>query len=580
MSFPFERPLGATARPGGGVEFRVWAPRASAVSVLDQPLEPVGFGVWEGVLDAEPGDDYRFVLDGRRHADPMSRSQPRGLRGPSRVVDPEAFEWTDAGWDGVPLDELVLYELHVGTFTPEGTFDAVIPHLRELRSLGVNAIELMPVSQFPGERGWGYDGVFLRAPHHAYGGPDGLRRLVDAAHASGIGVVLDLVLNHVGASGVRTLKAFGPYFTDRYETGWGKAINYDDTECEGVREWALQGAASLVREYHLDGLRLDAVHAIVDAGPRNLLAELADRVHAERPSALVIAESNRNDPRTIRPEAEGGVGQDAQWADDFHHALHTLLTGEREGYYRDFGLVEHLARAFDRPFVYDGRWSEARRRRVGAPAGDRPPEQFVVCSQNHDQVGNRAFGDRPPRRARPLAAFCALLSPFTPMLFMGEEWGESAPFQFFTDHIDKRIARATREGRRKEFAEFAAFAGEEVPDPQSPETFERSKLTRREDRRLAALYRDLLDLRPHLPQVEPEIVHDERARWLRVRRGPFELAMNFAPRRRRVPIASLARDAPPATRLPPPNEILLATHDASLEADHVVLPPLAGAVLR
>ena len=580
MSFPFERPLGATARPGGGVEFRVWAPRPSAVSVLEQPLEPVGFGVWEGVLDAEPGDDYRFVLDGRRHADPMSRSQPRGLRGPSRVVDPSAFEWTDAGWDGVPLDELVLYELHVGTFTPEGTFDAVIPHLRGLRSLGVNAIELMPVSQFPGERGWGYDGVLLRAPHHTYGGPDGLRRLVDAAHASGIGVVLDLVLNHVGASGVRTLKAFGPYFTDRYETGWGKAINYDDTECEGVREWALQGAASLVREYHLDGLRLDAVHAIVDAGPRHLLAELADRVHAERPSALVIAESNRNDPRTIRPEAEGGVGQDAQWADDFHHALHTLLTGEREGYYRDFGLVEHLARAFDRPFVYDGRWSEARRRRVGAPAGDRPPEQFVVCSQNHDQVGNRAFGDRPPRRARPLAAFCTLLSPFTPMLFMGEEWGESAPFQFFTDHIDKRIARATREGRRKEFAEFAAFAGEEVPDPQSPETFERSKLTRREDRRLAALYRDLLDLRPHLPQVEPEIVHDERARWLRVRRGPFELAMNFAPRRRRVPIASLARDAPPATRLPPPNEILLATHDASLEADHVVLPPLAGAVLR
>jgi maltooligosyltrehalose trehalohydrolase len=566
VSFPFERPLGATARPGGGVEFRVWAPRPSAVSVLDQPLEPVGYGVWEGVLDAEPGDDYHFVLDGRRHADPMSRSQPGGLRGPSRVVDPSAFEWTDAGWGGVPLDELVLYELHVGTFMPEGTFDAVIPHLRELRSLGVNAIELMPVSQFPGERGWGYDGVFLRAPHHAYGGPDGLRRLVDAAHASGIGVFLDLVLNHVGASGVRTLKAFGPYFTDRYETGWGKAINYDDTECEGVREWALQSAASLVREYHLDGLRLDAVHAIVDAGPRHLLAELADRVHAERPSALVIAESNRNDPRTIRPQAEGGQGQDAQWADDFHHALHTLLTGEREGYYRDFGRVEHLARAFARPFVYDGRWSEARRRRVGAPSGDRPPEQFVVCSQNHDQVGNRAFGDRPPRRARPLAAFCTLLSPFTPMLFMGEEWGENAPFQFFTDHTDKRIARATREGRRKEFADFAAFAGEEVPDPQSPETFERSKLTRRADRHLVALYHDLLRLRPQLPRIEPDITHDEAGRWLRVRRGPFELAMNFAARRREVPVAG--------------GEVVLSTHDAMLGDGHVVLPARAGAVVR
>ena len=566
MSFPFERPLGATARPGGGVEFRVWAPRASAVSVLDHDLQPAGYGVWEAVLDAEPGDDYYFRLDGRRHADPMSRSQPKGLRGPSRVIDPSAFEWTDAGWDGVPLDELVLYELHVGTFTPEGTFDAVTPHLRGLRSLGVNAIELMPVSQFPGERGWGYDGVFLRAPHHAYGGPDGLRRLVDAAHSEGMGVFLDLVLNHVGASGARTLKAFGPYFTDKYETGWGKAINYDDTECEGVREWALQSAASLVREYHLDGLRLDAVHAIVDAGPRHVLAELADRVHAERPSALVIAESNRNDPRTIRQEAEGGLGHDAQWADDFHHALHTLLTGEREGYYRDFGRVEHLARAFDRPFVYDGRWSEARRRRVGAPAGDRPPEQFVVCSQNHDQVGNRAFGDRPPRRARPLAAFCTLLSPFTPMLFMGEEWGENAPFQFFTDHTDKRIARATREGRRKEFADFAAFAGEEVPDPQSVETFERSKLTRRSDKHLSALYQDLLRLRPQLPRIEPEIAHDEAGRWLRVRRGPFELAMNFASRRRRVPVAGA--------------RLVLSTHDASVEDGYVVLPARAGAVLR
>jgi maltooligosyltrehalose trehalohydrolase len=548
------------------VEFRVWAPRPTTVALGGHDLQPVGYGVWESVLDAEPGDDYYFLLDGRRHPDPMSRHQPAGLRGPSRVVDPEAFEWTDTGWDGVPLRELVLYELHVGTFTPEGTFEAVIPHLRGLRELGVTAIELMPASEFPGARGWGYDGVYLRAPHNAYGGPDGLRRLVDAAHGAGMGVVLDLVLNHLGASGMRTMRAFGPYFTDKYDTGWGKAINYDDTDCEGVREWALQSAASLVREYHLDGLRLDAVHAILDSGPRHLLAELADRVHAERPSALVIAESNRNDPRTIRPEDEGGLGQDAQWGDDFHHALHTLLTGEREGYYRDFGRVEHLARAFERPFVYDGRWSEARRRRVGAPAGDRPPEQFVVCSQNHDQVGNRAFGDRLPRRARQLAAFCTLLSPFTPLLFMGEEYGEDAPFQFFTDHIDKRIARATREGRRKEFEDFAAFAGEEVPDPQAPETFERSRLTRREDRRLAALYRDLLALRPQLPPVEADIAYDDEARWLRVRRGPFELAMNFASRRREVPVAG--------------TEIVLSTHDVALAGGVVGLPARAGAVVR
>jgi maltooligosyltrehalose trehalohydrolase len=408
--------------------------------------------------------------------------------------------------------------------------------------------------------------VFLQAPHHAYGGPEGLRRLVDAAHGVGMGVVLDLVLNHVGASGVRTMKAFGPYFTDRYDTDWGKAINYDDADCEGVREWALQGAASMVREYHLDGLRLDAVHAIMDTSPRHLLVELADRVHAERSSALVIAESNRNDPRTLRPPEEGGLGQDAQWADDFHHALHTLLTGESEGYYRDFGRVEDLARAFERPFVYDGRWSEERRRRVGGPAGDRPPEQFVVCAQNHDQVGNRAFGDRMPRRVLPLAACCTLLSPFTPLLFMGEEYGEEAPFLFFTDHVDKRIARATREGRRKEFAAFAAFRGEEVPDPQAVETFERSKLTRRADRRIAALYRDLLRLRPQLPRVEAEVAFDEDRRWLRVRRGPFELALNFAPRRHEVPVAG--------------SEVVLATREATLGDGHVVLPARAGAVVR
>ena len=569
MTYPFERPLGATPRPEGGVELRVWAPRPERVSVrlgrTDHPLEAAGYGVWEGVVDLSPGDDYWFVLDARRHPDPMSRHQPRGLRGPSRVVDPSAFRWTDGGFAGVPLGDLVLYELHVGTFTAEGTFEAAIPHLRALRELGVTAIELMPVSEFPGARGWGYDGVYLQAPHHAYGGPEGLRRLVDAAHAEGIAVVLDLVLNHLGASGVRTIKGFGPYFTARYDTAWGKAINYDDAGCDGVREWAVQSAVALVRDYHLDGLRLDAVHAIVDTSPRHLLEELAARVHAERPSALVIAETNRNDPRTVRPPAWGGLGQDAQWADDFHHALRVLLTGEREGYYRDFGTVGQLAKALHRPFVYDGIWSEVRRRRVGAPADDVPPERFVVCSQNHDQVGNRAFGDRMPAAARPLAAFCTLLSSATPMLFMGEEYGEPAPFQFFTDHIDKRIARATRDGRRKEFAAFAAFA-EQVPDPQAPETFERSKLTRRGDPELAALYRHLLRLRPQLPREDRDTAFDEEGRWLRLGRGPFELAMNFAAEPRRVPVAG--------------RELVLATHPSELGDGHLELPALTGAVVR
>jgi maltooligosyltrehalose trehalohydrolase len=568
VSYPFQRPLGATPRPEGGVELRVWAPRPERVAVrlgrTDLPLEPAGYGIWERVLDIAPGDDYWFVLDGRRHPDPMSRHQPRGLRGPSRVVDPAGFAWSDGDWAGVPLRDTVLYELHVGTFTAAGTFEAAIQHLRSLRELGVTTIELMPVSEFPGVRGWGYDGVYLQAPHHAYGGPDGLRRLVDAAHAEGIAVVLDLVVNHLGASGVRTIKAFGPYFSDSYDTDWGKAINYDGAESEGVREWALQSAAGLVRDYHLDGLRLDAVHAIVDTSPRHVLEELAARVHAERRSALVIAETNRNDPRTVRPAAVGGLGQDAQWADDFHHALRVLLTGEREGYYRDFGQVGQLAKAYHRPFVFDGVWSEARRRRVGAPADDRPPEQFVVCSQNHDQVGNRAFGDRMPAPARPLAAFCILLAPFTPLLFMGEEYGEEAPFQFFTDHIDKRIARATREGRRKEFAAFAAFA-DEVPDPQAPETFERSRLTRRENAAIAALYRDLLRLRADLPRDEAETAFDEAAGWLRVRRGAFELAMNFARDERRVPVGG--------------GELVLATHTSTLAEGRVVLPALAGAVV-
>ena len=571
--YPWERPLGATPHADGTVELRVWAPRPQRITARvggrEHALAHEGFGVHAAQIEAQANEDYVFVLDGRELPDPGSRWQPAGLRGPSRIVDPRAFEWADGGWHGVALRDLVLYELHVGTFTREGTFEAAIRHLTALADLGVTAIELMPVAEFPGTRGWGYDGVYLSAAQSSYGGPHGLQRLVDAAHRAGLGVILDVVYNHVGASGVKALEAYGPYFTDRYSTFWGPAINYDDSDCDPVREWVLQSAEGWIRDFHLDGLRLDAIHAIYDSSARPILRELAERVHARRSSALVIAESGRNDPLVIRPAREGGYGHDAVWADDFHHALRTLLTGERDGYYEEFGKVADLAKAFRRPHVHDGQYSSLRRRRFGAPAPDRRPEQFVVFDQNHDQVGNRAFGDRLPRECQPLAAFTTLLAPFTPLLFMGEEYGERAPFQFFTDHIDEEIAQATREGRRREFAAFAAFAGEEVPDPQDPATFQRSKLTREGDDATSALYRRLLAMRRQLPSGEDAtaIDFDERARWLRVRRGAFVLVCNFAGREARIPAGDVLR-------------VELATHAARLDDGDVVLPARAGALLR
>ncbi|MFT3865667.1 MAG: malto-oligosyltrehalose trehalohydrolase [Solirubrobacterales bacterium] len=577
-TFPWQRPLGAVPLPGGGTEFRVWAPQAEEGVAIrlaggggTHALEPVGYGLYAGVLDAAPGDDYHVLLDGRRRPDPCSRHQPKGLRGPSRVVDPSAFEWT-AEAPRIALEELVVYEMHVGCFTAAGTFDAAREHLADLADLGITAIEVMPVAAFPGQRGWGYDGVYIYAPFDPYGGPAGLARFVDAAHAAGLAVILDCVYNHLGVSGTKAMTDFGPYFADGHQTGWGKGLNYDGARSDPVREWAIQNAEMWVRDYRIDGLRLDAVHAILDQSPTHLVAEMAARVHAIRQDAVVIAESNANDPATIRPVAAGGRGVDAQWADDFHHSLRTLLTDERQGYYADFGTVADLAEAFHRPFVYDGRYSAAREHVVGAPAEDRPPAQFVVCSQNHDQVGNRAFGDRMPAEARPLAAFCTLLAPFTPMLFMGEEYGEEAPFQFFTDHIEKKIAEATRKGRRKEFEAFVEFAGE-IPDPQDPATFERSKLTRKGDPAIATLYRRLLELRRELAAAPggaeaTDIVFDEEARWLRLARGGHVIACNFAREPRQVPCA--ARD------------VVLATHGAGTDADGsaVRLPASAGAVLR
>jgi maltooligosyltrehalose trehalohydrolase len=536
----------------------------------EQVLEPEGHGIYADVLEAAPGDDYYVLLDGKRRPDPCSRFQPRGIRGPSRVVDTGAFEWT-AEPVGVAPADLVVYELHVGCFSGAGTFDGAIPYLAGLAELGVTAIEIMPVAAFPGERGWGYDGIYAYAPFAPYGGPEGMARLVDAAHVAGLAVILDCVYNHLGTSGVKAMTAFGPYFSDGHQTGWGKGINYDGERSDPVREWAIQNAEMWVRDYRIDGLRLDAVHAILDESPTHLVAELTARVHAIREDATVIAESNANDPATIRPASEGGWGVDAQWADDFHHSLRTLLTGEEQGYYADFGTTADLAKAFARPFVYDGQYSEARKKRVGAPAPDRAPAQFVVCSQNHDQVGNRALGDRMAPAARPLAALCTLLAPFTPMLFMGEEYGEEAPFQFFTDHIERKIAEATRKGRRKEFEAFVEFAGE-VPDPQDARTFEHSKLTRAENPEIAALYRRLLELRrelaadPDAAEVD-EVTFDEDARWLWLRRGATEIALNFADHEQWVP--STAR------------EIVLATHDGTeADGEQVLLPALAGAVLR
>jgi maltooligosyltrehalose trehalohydrolase len=564
--YPWERPLGARPREDGQTEFRVWAPRARTLTLdLGGPaveLEPAGYDVYETVAPAEPDADYQYLVDGQPHPDPASRWQPDGVRGPSRVYSPA----TPTPFATPALEDLVVYELHIGTFSPEGTFESAIPFLPSLADLGVNAIEIMPVAEFPGARGWGYDGVYISAAQSSYGGPAGLQRLLSAAHEHGLAVILDVVYNHVGATGGESLEAFGPYFTGKYETPWGKAMNFDDQLSDPVREWMLQSAEGWVRDFGFDGLRLDAIHAIFDSSAEHIVAAVARRVHTVNPRALVIAESGLNDPRVMRGPERGGHGCDAAWADDFHHSLRTLLTDERDGYYEEFGRVAQLAKAFHRPYIHDGSYSTFRKRCFGAPAEDVLPERFVVFSQNHDQVGNRAFGDRMPLTARPLAAFCTLLSPFTPMLWMGEEYGETAPFQFFSDHIDPYIADMTRKGRRAEFAAFASF-GQEIPDPQSPETFRASKLTRQVDPAIAALYGDLLHARHEIGSAETQgIEFDEPQRWLRLTRGAFELAMNFG---REV------------VRLPAPGRRLLLATDprTDLQSGSLVLAPMSGVLL-
>jgi maltooligosyltrehalose trehalohydrolase len=435
-----------------------------------------------------PGTRYGFRLDGGPTLpDPASRDQPDGVQGLSAIVAPERFGWTDARWRGIPLEQLTFYELHVGTFSRAGTFEGVERQLPYLAELGVSAIELLPVAPFPGRRNWGYDGVYPFAVQHSYGGIAGLQRLSNAAHVQGIALFVDVVYNHLGPEG-NHLARFGPYFTDRYRTPWGPALNFDGGGSDEVRRFFLESATSLTAAAHLDGLRVDAVHAIVDPTAQPFLADLTRAVHASarrsgRP-CWVVAESSLNDPRVVRPTSEGGLGFDASWNDDFHHALHAVLTGEREGYFVDFGGVDDLRRVLVEGFALAGRYSSFRGRRHGAPAGDLAARRFVVCAQNHDQVGNRPFGERlsrlVPFEAQKLAAGITLLAPFLPLVFMGSEYGETAPFQYFTDHAGRRLARAVRAGRRAEFA--VAAGARDPPDPQSPATFARSRIDARRRR--------------------------------------------------------------------------------------------------
>ncbi|HEY9227453.1 MAG TPA: malto-oligosyltrehalose trehalohydrolase [Gemmatimonadaceae bacterium] len=546
MSLVWTLDRGAQLKSDNSVRFSVWAPRLRAPIVRvctgpaigDYPLTPVENepGLFSATVpDVGAGADYVFVSgDGRELPDPVSRSQPNGVHGPSRVIDPTTREWTDIWWRGVPIDELVIYELHVGTFTPEGTFTAIIPRLAELKALGVTAIELMPIAQFPGERNWGYDGVDLYAPQNTYGGPDGFAALVDAAHDVGLGVILDVVYNHVGPEG-NYLDAFGPYFAEKYTTPWGRALNYGDADSEDVRRFVIDNALYWITEFHVDGLRIDAAHRIFDLGARHVLAELAAEVHDQAArldrTVALIAESDLNDAKLLRPPSEYGYGLDGQWADDFHHAVHATLTGERNGYYADFGPVSFIVQALREPFVFDGQYSMSRRRRHGGTSVGIPRTRFVVAIQNHDQIGNRAAGERLTTILRPeqlrFAAALLLLSPYVPLLFMGEEYGETNPFQYFISHGDASLAAAVRDGRR---AEFSAFEwSEAVPDAADPETFTRSKLdwsklTEERHAQTLALHRDLIALRRDEPMLRPDgariLVEEGDRGWFSILREP------------------------------------------------------------
>jgi len=573
---------------------RVWAPEAARAEVdLSGRRCPMtaaaGPGWWQAeVAAAGHGTDYGFRLDGGDPLpDPRSPWQPYGINGASRTYDHSAFAWTDRGWRGGPLHGSVIYELHVGTFTPEGTLDAAIGGLGHLAGLGVDTVQLMPVAAFPGEHGWGYDGVHLWAVHEPYGGPDALKRFVDACHARRLAVLLDVVYNHVGAG--NRLGAFGPYFTEAHVTPWGPAVNLDQPGSDEVRAFLIENALMWLRDYHLDGLRLDAVHALEDHRALNFLEQLASEVQALAAllnrDLVLIAESDLNDPRLVTSREAGGYGLTAQWSDDFHHAVHAAITGERQGYYCDFGSMAALAHTMTRVFYHDGRWSAFRGRTHGRQVDifRVPAHRFLCYLQNHDQVGNRATGDRIAATVHPdllkVGAGLVLTAPYTPMLFMGEEWGADTPWQYFTDHVDPGLAQAVARGRREEFARYG-WAATDVPDPEDDETFLRSKLDWSQPgqgahRDMLAWYTGLIALRRARPELtDPRLDrvragYGEQDRWLVVHRGRLRIAASLGPSPQRLPLGA------------PGTGVLAASSPAvALDGDAVVMPPAAFAVVE
>ena len=511
--------LGALPQSDNTCSFLVWAPKAEKVEAIISeptartiPLQSLGDGYFRAAAENVPaGALYKFRLnENLERPDPVSRHQPQGVHGPSQIVSTN-HNWTDSGWRGLPLDHYVLYELHVGTFTPQGNLESIIPRLATLKSLGITAIELMPLAQFPGDRNWGYDGAYPFAVQSSYGGPAALKSFVNACHQQKIAVVLDVVYNHLGPEG-NYLNDFAPYFTDHYKTPWGQAVNFDGASSDEVRRYFIENALQWIDEFHIDALRLDAIHAIVDASAQTFLEELGvavhERAHELNRQIFLIPESNRNDPRAIIPAANNGLGLDAVWNDDFHHALHVLLTKEKNGYYQDYSGIEDLAAAYRDGFVYAGQYSKFRHKHYGKSSQQIPAKHFVVFAQNHDQVGNRVLGDRLSHTLNfaqlQLAAATVLLSPYLPLLFMGEEYGEPAPFPYFVSHGDPDLIEAVRKGRRQEFADFA-WQGE-IPDPQSESTFHSAKLNwdsqkSGEHHTLWIFYQELLRLRRELPAL-------------------------------------------------------------------------------
>jgi maltooligosyltrehalose trehalohydrolase len=571
--------------------FEVWAPRAGAIEVKVGKerfaLAKKERGWWSGeVATAGHGTDYGFVIDGLEPAlpDPRTQWQPNGVHGESRVVDHALFAWSDSGWQAPPLSSALIYELHIGTFTPEGTLQAAESHLGYLKDLGVTHVELMPIANFPGKRGWGYDGVDLYAPFNVYGEPDDLKRFVNECHGKGLAVLLDVVYNHLGPVG-NYLEKFGPYFTGNHSTPWGGAVNFEEAGATEVRRFLIDNALMWLRDYHMDGLRLDAVHAFNDRSAIHFLEQLAGEVKRLEATLgkhfVLIAESDLNDPRLVKAEEAGGYGLDAQWSDDFHHALFSVISGERAGYYADFGSLAALAKSLRHVFVYDGNYSEYRRRNHGRQVVGLSGHRFIGFVQNHDQVGNRAQGERISHeagvgRAR-IAAALVLASPFVPMLFQGEEFGASAPFLYFTDYEDPQLGRLISEGRKKEFVAFG-WSPDQIPDPQDEQTFNQSKLNWAElgeppHASLLQWHKDLISLRRSRSELSDgnlnavQVRFDEEAQWLVLERGKLRIACNLG-------------NAPVDVELGNGAQLLLASDDsAHLNGARIELGPDSVAVV-